>query len=259
MPDPVPGLTAEELDRLEHEDRPLMYMTAAIVAANDDSLAEPWMAKLAQWLEGDEPRRNAAAMVLALTHGDPQNKDAISEAAFEALVAMAGGKRWDDWEALPACENGFYADLAMFLLRSGYHRAASSLPAILDLVDAGTPSEVVHIAGLAVKLVYHSAPYPGAPIADALTPLQRESLSRLARSPRVWEAPADLAIALSQLDLPLDPAGLLEFLGESGEGLATSQIRVTAVDGDIVTLDTALAPDQVLRKLTGESESGDDV
>lgn len=258
MPDPVPGLAAEELERLELEDRPVMYMTSAIVAADDDSLAERWTATVEQWLKGDQPRRKAAAMVIAITRGDPQKKDAICDDVFETLVAMAGGERWDDWEALPARENGFYADLATLLLRSGYHRAAASLPSILDLIGVGTSSEVVHIAGVAVKLAYHSAPYPGAPVADTLTPLQRASLSRLARSPRAWEAPTDLAIALSQLDLPLDPAGLLEFLGESSEGLATSQIKATGVDGDIVTIDSGLTADQVLRKLTGESESGGD-
>ena len=108
-----------------------------------------------------------------------------------------------------------------------------------------------------MKLLYHSAPYPGAPVANTLTPVQRENLSRLARSPKVWEAPADLAVALSQLDLPLDPAGLLEFLGESSDGLPTSQIKVTAVDGDIVTMNTGLQPHEVLRKLTGQSKPDD--
>jgi len=53
---------------------------------------------------------------------------------------------------------------------------------------------------------------------------------------------------LSQLDLPLDELGLLDFLGESAEGVVPSAVRVTAVDGDVVTLKTDLTPHELVQR-----------
>lgn len=258
MPDTVAGLATEELARLQDDEEPISYMTSAIVAANDGALAEQWMTIVEGWLHEGSARSRAAAMCWALCRGNPGDRNAVPDAAFAVLLELARGERWDDWEALPAREHGFFADLATHLLASGYHRAEATLPALFDLLPRCADAEVPHVAQTLVRLVYHSAPYPGAPQLSALTPLQRHSLARLARVSRVWEAPAELAISLSQLDLPLDPIGLLEFLGESTEGVAPASIKVTGVDGDIVTLETDLAPHETLRRLGGRRPSDDD-
>ena len=243
----------EELASLASEDRAEVYMTSAIALMYDLSPSAPIEELLTRWLSDGGARRKAAAMAWAQTRGNAQQPERIPDAVFEALLEMAVGERWETWEACPARQLGFFADLAMNLLVSGYPRADRSLPALLGLLDRCFDDEIGRIGPLALKVLYQSAPYPGAPALEGLTPLQQENLARLAHTPRAWEQPDDLAIALSDLDLPLNPEAMLIFLGRSTDGLVPPDLPVTGVshDGDFLhlTLGSGLGPDEIRKRM----------
>lgn len=249
MPVPVDGLAAQELGRIKGDLAPVMAITSALAAASDPTLQPECVAVLRTWLSVRPVRRKIAAMVLPQLLGAPRRNDSVDDELYEALLELAGGSRWSDWEAAPACHKGFYPDLADNLLRAGYHRASTTLTVLVPLIDHCENHELGPLLQTTLKIWFHSAPYDGDAVVAMLTDLQRRTLMAIARTPRAWELRYRFAITLKELGLPLSANGILEFLGEVANAPAPD-IRIKSVESGVITLDTGLPLHEIAKKLS---------
>ena len=122
------------------------------------------------------------------------------------LLDLAERGRWDDWQAAPFCERGYFVDLAEALVRAGYARASTTLPALLRIVDACSPAELEPVLDLFLRATYQAKPYEGDATLEALDETQRSALEGLVQRPRVWAPRPRFYEALQGLGLPLGAA-----------------------------------------------------
>ncbi len=247
MPSPVPGLADDALAALPVADRSLTRITLALAAASTPEGRIATTALLREWLGLPGEQRDVAAMVLAQLHGDPTRPEATPDDVHGALLDLAGRERWQEWEAAPAREHGYVADLAGCLVRAGYARAATTLPALLRLVDVASAAEREHVLDALLKIFYHSQPYPGEPVAAALGPAQRAALAGLVARPHVWAPRPRFFAALADLGLPLGAAPLAAFLGLPPP--PAGGVVVTGVADGVLDVDTARSPQDLVSDL----------
>lgn len=247
MPTTVPGLAAQALALLPSADRSLMRVTLALAAASTMESRRPTIALLTEWLDRPGEPRDAAAMVLAQLESNPTRPETTREAHYAALLSLAQRGRWDEWEAAPAREHGYFADLAACLVRAGYARADTTLPALVEVLDACAPAEVEHVLDVLLKILYQSQPYDGAAVATALSPTQRSTLAALVHRSRVWLPRPRFFTGLQELGLPLGAGPMAEFLGIPPP--ADPGIVVTAVRDGVLSLQTERSPDEIAEAL----------
>jgi hypothetical protein len=249
LPAPVPGLAAEALARLPEAQRSLLRITLALAAASTPEGRAPTLAVLTEWLDRPGEERDVAAMVLAQLASDPSRPETTSEAHLAALLSLAERGRWDEWEAAPAREHGYFADLASCLVRAGYARGDTTLPALVRLLDASAGTELENVLLMLLQLLYQSHPYEGDAVASALSPAQRSTLEALVRRPNVWLPRPRVYAALRDLGLPLGAAPMAAFLGIDPP--AEGDVRVTSVEDSVVTLQTGMSPHELASALRG--------
>ncbi|MBL8739676.1 MAG: hypothetical protein JNK04_01240 [Myxococcales bacterium] len=247
MPKRVPGLADEALQRLVAPARACERITLALAAASTPEGRAATVGVLLDWLRREGDERDVAAMVLTQLVGNPQKPEVTSEEAFAALLALSQRERWGEWEAAPAREHGFYADLAACLVRAGYMRADRSLPALVHLVDACEGNELGHVLDLVLKIFYQSHPYPGDAQRDALSEAQKATLLALLEREKVWAPRPRFYEGLKELGLPLGPVPLAAFLGVPAP---KSPVEVRSVEDGVLTLKTDLSPHALVQTIT---------
>jgi hypothetical protein len=250
MPTPVPGLSAEALARLPSTGRSLLRITLALAAASTAEGRAPTLRLLTEWLERPGEQRDVAALVLAQLASDPTRPETTSDAHYAALLSLAARDRFDAWEAAPAREHGYFADLATCLVRAGYARADTTLPTLLRLLDACSPAEVEPLLLVLLQILYQSHPYEGDAVASALSPAQRGTLEALARRPNVWLPRPRVYAALQGLGLPPGAAPMAAFLGL--EPTTDGGVTVISVEDGVLTLQTAKTPHDIAAALRGQ-------
>lgn len=250
MPASVPGLAAEALAALPSADRSLLRITLALAAASTTPGRASTIALLTGWLDRPGEPCDVAAMVLAQLLSDPSRPETTRDAHYAALVSLGERGRWDEWEAAPAREHGYFADLATCLERAGYARADTTLPVLVRLLDACAPAELEHVLDRLLKVFYQSQPYEGAAVASALSPAQRSTLAAMVRRPRLWLPRPRFYAALQELGLPLGAVPMAGFLGI--EPPADAGVVVTAVRDGVATVQTQQSPQEIVEALRRE-------
>ena len=250
LPTPVPGLAADALAQLPHAPRSFTRVTLALAAASTPEGRAHATSLLTAWLDRPGEERDVAAMVLAQLHADPTRLETTSDAVYDALRSLAARARWDEWEAAPAREHGFYADLAGCLVRAGYARAATTLPVLLHLIEVCSAQELEHVLDVFLKLLYQAHPWPGDAEAATLSAAQREALVALVRTPRAWAPRPRFYEGLRGLGLPLGAAPMATFLGI--EPPADPGVVVTGVEDGVLTVQT----DKPAHVLAAELKNG---
>lgn len=254
LPTRVPGLAAEALEALPRADRSFARVTLALAAASTPEGRAAATERLTDWLEHGDERRDVAAMVLAQLHGDPQRPERTPDAVVDALVGLASRERWQEWEAAPAREHGFYPDLAACLVRAGYRRAERTLPALVGLTHACSAAELEHVLDMVLKLLFQSHPYEGDARLDGLSELQRRTLTELLHEERVWAPRPRFYAGLKELGLPLGRAPLAAFLGLPPP---PSDVEVSDVGPDgTLTLKTDRSPNELVQRLLEPPKKG---
>ncbi len=213
LPTPVAGLADDALAALAVQPSASARVTLALAAASTAEGRDRTTTLLTRQLDGAPDERAVAAMVLSLLHGDPQRPEQLSDAAVDALVALAERGHWDAWDASPSREFGFHGDLAANLVRAGYARAERTLPALLALVRVSPPGALESVLDHLLRAFFHAHPYDGDARLDALSPLQVRTLHALLADPRVWAPRPRFHLTLRELGLPLGRAPLAAFLG----------------------------------------------
>lgn len=254
LPTPVPGLAPDALAALSGAARGCTQITFALAAASTPEGRAVTTELLRGWLGEASERRDVAAMVLTQLHADPQRPERTPDEAVEALVALAAKGRWEEWEAAPAREHGFYADLATCLVRAGYARAERTLPVLVRLTRVCSAAELEPVLDVLLKLFYQSHPYEGDARLEALSELQRRTLGELLPDARVWAPRPRFYAGLKELGLPLGPGPLAAFLGVEAPP-TDFEVREVGPDGTI-TMKTDRQPHELVKAILTEPKGG---
>lgn len=246
LPAPVPNVASEALEELRQASRGFMQLTLALTAASTPTGREATTRLLEEWLGGGGERAHVAAMVLTQLHGVPTKPETVSDAAYQRLLELSAVERWDEWEAAPAREFGFFADLSLCFQRAGYARAATTLPALLRIVDRCSPKEIEHVLAVFVKVLFHSHPWPQEARLELLDAAQRDALTELVSRSRVWTPRPGFYGLLKEYGLPLGSRPLALLLGVDAPPDA---VTVKSVENGVLTLDTEKTPHQLVKEI----------
>jgi hypothetical protein len=246
MAKPVPGLVDDALARLPAEPRGFMRFTLAWAASSTDAGRSALRPLLETWLAGTDEDRRVAAMSLAMLFGNQRNPSATSDGVVAELLQMANAPRWGEWEAAPAREHGYFADLSRALELAGHARAAKTLPALLKLAEVCSAQEMEHVISHLLRVLYHSNPWPEDAKRELLNEAQLGALTALLHNERAWLPRPNVYEGLKNLGLPLGSAPLAALLGVPAPANA---VTVKRVDGGTLTMATTEDPAALAAKL----------